>query len=149
MPNPCPSEVNNAIVKLKRYKSPSSDQISAELIQARSETLGSDIYKLNNRIWNTEELSAQWKGPIIVLIYKEGKTDCSKNRGISLLQLNQNCIQYHSLKANGINSVGYQIRSTTDQGFFFFFCISHIMEKTWECNKTVHGLFTDFKRGYD
>jgi hypothetical protein len=23
------------------------------------------------------------------------------------------------------------------------------MEKTWECNKTVHGLFTDFKRGYD
>jgi hypothetical protein len=118
MPNPCPSEVNNAIVKLKMYKTPSSDQISAELIQAGSETSGSGIHKLNNCIWNKEELSAQSKGPIIVLIYKKGaKSDCSNYRGTSLLQLNQNCIQYHSLKINGINSVDYQNRSTTDQIF--------------------------------
>jgi hypothetical protein len=34
IPEPCPFEVEIAIAKLKRYKSPGSDQIPAELIQA-------------------------------------------------------------------------------------------------------------------
>jgi hypothetical protein len=38
--------VENAIAKLKRYKSPSSDQIPAELIRAGGETLRSEIHKL-------------------------------------------------------------------------------------------------------
>jgi hypothetical protein len=45
---PCPShlEVEIAIVKLKKYKSPGSDQIPAELIQAGNEILLSVIHKL-------------------------------------------------------------------------------------------------------
>jgi hypothetical protein len=39
-------EVEIAIAKLKIYKSPGNDQIVAELIQARSETLVSLIHKL-------------------------------------------------------------------------------------------------------
>jgi hypothetical protein len=46
-PDPSPSEAETAIAKLKRYKSPGSDQILAELIQA-GETLWSDIHKLIN-----------------------------------------------------------------------------------------------------
>jgi hypothetical protein len=34
VPDPSPFEVEVAIAKLKRYKSPGSDQIPAELIQA-------------------------------------------------------------------------------------------------------------------
>jgi regulator of sirC expression with transglutaminase-like and TPR domain len=46
-----PLEIDTATEKLKRYKSPSSNQIPAELIQAEGETLWSEIHKLINSIW--------------------------------------------------------------------------------------------------
>jgi hypothetical protein len=52
LPDPSRFEVEIAITKLKRYKSPVSDQIPAELIQARGEILRSRIHKLINSIWN-------------------------------------------------------------------------------------------------
>jgi hypothetical protein len=68
--------VEIAIAKLKKYKSPGSDQTPAELIQAGFETLLSAIYKLINCAWNKEELPDQWKEFIIVPIHKMGdKTD--------------------------------------------------------------------------
>jgi hypothetical protein len=70
---------------LKKYKSPGSDQILAELIQTGSETLRCEI-KLITSILNKEDLPDQCKESIIVPVYKKGdKTDCSNYRGISLL----------------------------------------------------------------
>jgi hypothetical protein len=60
-----------AIAKLKTYNSPGSDQIPAELIPAGGEPLRSELHKLNNSIWNKEELPDQWKESIIVPIYKK------------------------------------------------------------------------------
>jgi hypothetical protein len=60
--------VKIAIAKLKNYKSPGSNQIPAELIHARDETLLSEIHELNYSIWNKEELTDQWKEFIIVQI---------------------------------------------------------------------------------
>jgi hypothetical protein len=78
--------VEIAIAKLKKYKSPGSDQIPAELIQAGGEILLSAIYKLINSFWNKEELPDQWKESIIVLIHKKSdKTDCNNYRGMSQL----------------------------------------------------------------
>jgi hypothetical protein len=76
--------VISIIGKLKRYKSPASNEIPAELIQAGGETLWSEIHKLINSIWNKEELPDQWKESIIVPIHKNDKTDCSNYHGISL-----------------------------------------------------------------
>jgi hypothetical protein len=45
-------EVEIAIADLKKYKSPGSDQILAELIQTGGKTLLSAIHKLINSIWN-------------------------------------------------------------------------------------------------
>jgi hypothetical protein len=39
---------------VKKYKSPSNDQILAELIQAGAESLVSVIHKLINALWNKE-----------------------------------------------------------------------------------------------
>jgi hypothetical protein len=50
VPEPSSSEVEIAIEKLKRYKSPGIDQIPAELIQAGGDTLRSEIHKLINCI---------------------------------------------------------------------------------------------------
>jgi hypothetical protein len=61
---------------LKRYKSPGSDKIPAELIQAGGEILCSKIHKLINSIWNKEELRDERKESINVPAHKKGdKTD--------------------------------------------------------------------------
>jgi hypothetical protein len=61
VPKTSASEVEVAIGKLKRYNSPSVDQIPAELIQAGGEALCSELHKLVKLIWSKEELPHQWK----------------------------------------------------------------------------------------
>jgi hypothetical protein len=86
VPEPGASEVEVAIRKLKRYKSPGVDEIPAELIQAGGETLHSQFHKLIKLIWNNEEMPNQWKESIVVPVHiKADKSDCSNYRGISLL----------------------------------------------------------------
>jgi hypothetical protein len=47
-------EVETAFAKLKKYKSPGSDQIPADLIQAGGKILLSAMHKLINSVWNME-----------------------------------------------------------------------------------------------
>jgi len=86
VPEPSGFEVETAIQKLKRHKSPGIDQIPAELIKPRDKTTCSEIHKRVNSIWNKEELPEEWKESITVPICKKGdKTDCNNHRGITLL----------------------------------------------------------------
>jgi hypothetical protein len=76
VPGPNRIEVEIVIAKLKKYKSPGSDQIPTELIQAGGEIILSAIHRLINSVWNKEELCDQWKESIIVPVHKKGnKTD--------------------------------------------------------------------------
>jgi hypothetical protein len=52
VPGPSRLEVEIAIEKLKKYKSPGSDQSPSELIQVGGEMLLSAIHKLINSVWN-------------------------------------------------------------------------------------------------
>jgi hypothetical protein len=70
VPEPSLFEVEIAIAKFKNYKSPGSDQIQAELIQAGGETRRSDIHKLINPIWSKEEFVEQWKKSTIISVYR-------------------------------------------------------------------------------
>jgi hypothetical protein len=86
VPEPSASEVEVAIGKLKRYRSPGVDQILRDILQVGGETLRSDIHKLIKLTWYREELLHQWKESIVVPVHKKGdKTDCSNYRGISFL----------------------------------------------------------------
>jgi hypothetical protein len=108
MPEPSASELEAAIGKLKRYKSPGVDQVPAELIQAGGETLRSEIHKLIRLIWNKEELPHQWKESIVVPIHKKGdKTDCSYYRGISLLSTSYKILSNFLLAR--LNPYAYEI----------------------------------------
>jgi hypothetical protein len=74
VPQTSVSEVEIATGKLERYKSPGTDQIPAELIQAEliqagGETLYSEFHNLIKLIWNKEELPHQWKKSIDVFIH--------------------------------------------------------------------------------
>jgi hypothetical protein len=86
VPDPSPFVVETVIAELKRYKSPGSDQILAELIQAGDEILRCKIHELINSIWSKEKLPQQWMESIIVAVHKKGdKTFCSNYFGTSLL----------------------------------------------------------------
>jgi hypothetical protein len=61
VPEPSAFEVKMAIENLKRYKSPATDQLPAELIKVAGRTIHSEIHKLINSVWNKEELPQQWK----------------------------------------------------------------------------------------
>jgi hypothetical protein len=61
LPGPSASDFNVVIGKLKRYKSPGSNHIPAQLIQTRGKTLLAGIHKLIKLIWNKEELPHHWK----------------------------------------------------------------------------------------
>jgi hypothetical protein len=67
-PGPSPLEIEIATTNLKRYKSPGSDQIPAELIKAGGETLWSEIHDINP-VCNKKELPDQWKEYITVSMY--------------------------------------------------------------------------------
>jgi hypothetical protein len=154
VPGPSHLEVKIYIAKLKKYKSPGSDQIPAELHQAGGEILVSVIHKLITSIQNKEELPDQWKESITVPSHYMGdKTDCNNYRGISLLLTSYKILSNILLSRLSpyINEIigGHQCgfrrdRSTTDQ----IFCIREILEKS-EYNETVHELFVDFKKAYN
>jgi hypothetical protein len=127
VPEPSPFEVQIAIARLKKYKSPASDHIPAELIQAGGRTLQYEIHKLINCTWSKEELPDQLKESIIVPFYKKGdKTDCSNYRGISLLSTSHKILSNTLLPKSSPyvdESIGDQHcgfrrnRSTTNQIF--------------------------------
>jgi len=80
-----PLSLRQLFEKLKRFKLPGIDQITAEVIKAGDRTICSEISKLINSIWNKEELPEKWKESIIVLIYRKcDKTESSNYSGISL-----------------------------------------------------------------
>jgi hypothetical protein len=138
---------------LKRYKSPGSDQIPADLIQAGGEILRSEIHKLINSIWNKEVLPDHWKEPIIVPIHRKGdKSDCSNYRAMSLLPTSYTVLSniHFSSLSSYIDEIiedhqcGFRSNRSTDQ----IFCISQILKEKWEYNETVHPLLVDFKKAY-
>jgi hypothetical protein len=59
VPGPRCLEAEIAIAKLRKYKSPGSDEIPAKLIQVGGEILLSAIHKLINSVLNKEELPDQ------------------------------------------------------------------------------------------
>jgi hypothetical protein len=146
VPVPSRHEVEIAIGKFKKYKSPGNDQIPTELIQAGGVILLSTIHRLINSVWNKEHLTDQWKESIIVPVHKKGdKTDCNNYRRISLLSTTYKMLSNILLsrlllyidEIIGDRQFGFQRnRSNTDH----IFCIRQILEKKWRYNETVHQL---------
>jgi hypothetical protein len=154
-PADSPREIYYADKRLRRYKSPGTDQIPAELIKAGGETLYSEIHRFIPSTRNKEEFPQQWKESIIVPIHKKGdKTDCNNYRSISLLPTAYKILSKILLarltpyvnEITGDNQCGFcRNRSVTSHIFY----IRQIVEKKWEHNWTVHQLFIDFKKAYD
>ena len=155
VPEPSAFDVEMAVGKLKKDKSPGTDQKSAELIKAGGRTIHCEIHKIINSILNKEELPEEWKESIIAPTYKKGdKTDFSNDTGISLLSPTYK-ILYNNMMSRltpysgeiiAAHQCGFRRkRSTTDH----IFCIRQMLEKKWEDNDALYQLFTNFQKAYD
>jgi hypothetical protein len=112
----------------------------------RRRKLRSGIHKLIKLIWK-KELPQQWKEPIMVHIHQKGdKSDCSINRGISLLWTAYKILSnilFAVLTAYADEIIGdhqcgfWHNRSTTSEITY----IGRILEKKWKYNGRVNQLF--------
>jgi hypothetical protein len=136
-------------------KTPGTDNINAELLQAAGPQITQTIQNLILNIWRYERMPNEWKKSIICPIYKKGEnSECSIYRGISLLNtaykilatvINNRLTTYAedllSQEQNGFR----RNMSTTDN----IFIMRQILEKCYEYNIEMHILFIDFKQAFD
>ena len=111
------SEIEAAIAKLKKRKSPGVDNIPAEEIQAAG-SVGLDIvlFELCRQIWNTECFPQNWKKSVIVPIHKKSDRLCCDNyKGISLLHHCEKVIA--SVILQRIRTRTEELLSETQAGF--------------------------------
>ena len=69
---------------LRSGKAAGPDEVPAEAIKADIETAVNMLYSLFSKIWEKEEVPAQWKEEIMIKLKKDLR-DCSNYRGIMLL----------------------------------------------------------------
>lgn len=78
-------EVDDAIRKMKRGKSPGCDGLPAEIFK-EGEDIKEWLWRVYSSAWNEEKIPEEWGQAIICPIHKKGdKTECHNYRGISLL----------------------------------------------------------------
>ena len=83
---PSKAEIKKAIMTLRSGNVAGPDEIPAEAIKVDIETAVNMLYSLFSKIWEKEEVPAQWKEGIIIKLPKKGDLrDCSNYRGIMLL----------------------------------------------------------------
>ena len=83
---PSKTEIKKAIMTLRSGKAAGPDETPAEAIKADIETAVQMLYSLFSKIWEKEEVPAQWKEGIIIKLPKKGDLrDCINYRGIMLL----------------------------------------------------------------
>ena len=149
------SEVEEAIPTLKRNKSPGSDEITAEMIQADGEQLVRQIYWLCNKVWSKGTILEEWRKSVLVPIPKKGDlSQCENYRTISLInhtgkvlliilpnRLKNQLEPHHSEEQAGFR----KDRSSVHQ----ILTLRLIAEKAKRHGKKIYNCFIDFQKAFD
>nr|KAG5687792.1 hypothetical protein BaRGS_017270 [Batillaria attramentaria] len=94
---PSKAEIRKAIMTLRNGKAAGPDEIPAEAIKADTETAVNMLHSLFSKIWEKEEVPAQWKEGIVIKLPKKGDLrDCSNYRGIMLLSVPGKSLEWNS-----------------------------------------------------
>ena len=148
-------EIEDAITKLKKNKSPGTDEITDEMLQAGGEQLVHKIHKLCNRAWKEEIIPEQRGRSILVPIPKKGDlSDCSNYRTISLinhtgkvlLMVLLNRLKHHLDPYLSEEQTGFRKdRSTVHQ----ILILRLLAEKTKRNGKKIYNCYIDFQKAFD
>ena len=153
--DPSKGEIKKAIKTLKNNKAPGPDNIPADALKADIETSAQILYELFGKIWEVEEVPAEWKERHIVKLSKKGYSSiCDNYRGIMLLSvygkvLNRVMLQRLKIAVDDKhrdNQAGYrQNRSCADQ----IATLRIILEQSHEFNSSLYTVFVDFTNAFD
>ncbi|CAF3185570.1 unnamed protein product [Rotaria socialis] len=149
------SEVEEAIRTLKSNKSPGSDGITAEMIQAGGEQLTHEIHSLCNKAWHEGVIPEEWGKSILIPIPKKGDlSECANYRTVSLIshtgkilltvllnRLKRHLDPYLSEEQAGFR----QDRSTVHQ----ILILRLLAEKAKRQEKKIYNCFIDFQKAFD
>lgn len=148
-------ELEEALRKTKNGKAPGSDGINSELIKNASRKFKVRLTRLYNRILKEGKIPSEWRGAIVVPIFKKGDRENLANyRGISLLNTGYKIFAKIITKKleekldgkilecqNGFRKG----RSCIDAAF----ATKLIIEKRREFNLETHICFIDYEKAYD
>jgi hypothetical protein len=148
-------EVEAATKRLKKHKSPGSDGITGEMIQAGGEKLAAEIHVICNEIWKQKRIPEEWAKSVIITIPKKGDlADCSNYRTIALLSHVGKVLMMvllERLKAQmephlSEEQAGFRKdRSTTHQ----ILILRLIAEKAKRKGRHILNCFIDFRKAFD
>ena len=152
---PSKTEIKKAIMTLRSGKAAGPDEIPAEAIKADIETAVQMLYSLFSKIWEKEEVPAQWKEGIIIKLPKKGDLrDCSNYRGIMLLStpgkvLNRILLERMKEAVDPKlrdQQAGFRRnRSCADQ----IASLRIIVEESLEWNSPLYINFIDYEKAFD
>ena len=149
------SEIQAAIHSLKKNKSPGSDGITAEMLQAGGEQLARQMHKLCNKVWQEGTIPEEWGKSLLVPIPKKGDlSNCSNYQTISLinhtgkvlLTVLLNRLKSHLDPYLSEEQAGFRKdRSTIHQ----ILTLRLIAEKAKRQGKKIYNCFIDFQKAFD
>ena len=158
---PSKTEIKKAIMTLRSGKAAGPDEIPADAIKADIETAIQMLYSLFSKIWEKEEVPAQWKEGIIIKLHKKKKKkkkgdlrDCSNYRGIMLLStpgkvLNRILLERMKEAVDPKlrdQQAGFRRnRSCADQ----IASLRIIVEQSLEWNSPLYISFIDYEKAFD
>uniref|UniRef100_A0AAV2J1Z3 Reverse transcriptase domain-containing protein n=1 Tax=Knipowitschia caucasica TaxID=637954 RepID=A0AAV2J1Z3_KNICA len=148
-------EIHSAIKQLKNGKSAGPDSIPAEALKADVDTCVELFYPLFIKIWEEEEIPAEWKEGYLIKLPKKGDlSSCSNYRGITLLSIPGkvfNRILLNRMK-DAVDphlrdqQAGFRKeRSCTDQ----IATLRIILEQSLEWNSPMYVNFIDYEKAFD
>nr|KAG5700998.1 hypothetical protein BaRGS_022709 [Batillaria attramentaria] len=152
---PSKAEIRKAIMTLSNGKAAGPDEIPAEAIKADTETAVNMLHSLFSKIWEKEEVPAQWKEGIVIKLPKKGDLrDCSNYRGIMLLSvpgkvLNRILLERMREAVDPVlrdQQAGFRRnRSCADQ----IASLRIIVEQSLEWNSPLYINFIDYEKAFD
>ena len=148
-------EIEEAVKKLKNYKSSGIDEISNEQLKYGAPGILPWLRDLFESVWRSEDVPSDWRKGIITIIPKKGDlTYCNNNRGITLRSTASKLFQIVLLRRLSVglekllreNQCGFRRnRSCIDQ-LYSLHCIIH---NCIEFNVPLYINFIDFKAAFD
>lgn len=145
-------KIQKIVTKLKNRKAPGIDEITNEMIKHGGDALLTELQFLFNKILAVKDIPSEWRGSILIPIFKKGeKTDPKNYRGISLMSAVMKL--FTKILAEEVVSTGI---CEEQQGFRnnrsaidAIFIIRQITEKAIEFSKVAFMCFVDLTQAFD